>query len=315
MPTVTEATTLGVLESSVAVQGEQGSFSHQAARQLFGAEVRIEPCADFDALMDAVATRQVESGVVPVENTLVGSVPRNLDRILEAGLVVVRETEVRVELCLIAARHITLDQVHVVASHPVALEQCRSFFSDHRGLQPRSVDDTAGSVRDLMAGSVDYQAAIASELAAELYGAGVLAHGIEDHAANFTRFYEVRHPASRGDGANDREALVAAQLRSVDEACRVKAVIAFVVEQAPDALHEALQAIATAGADLSRLESRPIAGRPWVYRFYADVRGARHQVQAAIDGLGRAASEDVVLGVFAENPVHAPHRPLKPQHP
>jgi prephenate dehydratase len=268
---------------TAALQGERGSFSHVAARQALGEEVAVVPCRTFDDLMEAVVQGEARWGLVPVENTLAGSVPRNLDRIRESRLSVVAETTVRVELCLVAPAGVGLDEVDSAASHPVALEQCRGFFQTHPHIEPRSVYDTAGSVRELMAGRAEYGAAIGSELAARLYGAGILIRGIEDDPRNHTRFYVVSPEPS-----------------PMPDEGPVKAVMAFVVAHRPGSLYRALGVVAREGADLSRLESRPIPGRPWEYRFYADVRGEAEAVGRALEGLRAEAGQATVLGAFRD---------------
>ena len=267
-----------------AIQGEEGAFSHAAARQLFGPEVEIVACASFDELFASVAEGRATHGTLPVENTLAGSVPGNLDRLEASGLHVVAETNVRVELCLIVPPGLSLEGVRSAASHPVALLQCQRFFLDHPLVTPVTVYDTAGGVRDLMNRDAAFDAAIASELAAELYGAQVVMTGIEDNPQNFTRFFAVAPDPAAPE--NDL----------------VHAALAFVVPHEPGSLHRALGAFADAEVDLTRLESRPIPGHPWEYRFYADVRGPRDRVEAALATLEHGAIEVHVLGIYAPPP-------------
>src|SRR6266705_2443286 len=186
------------MPDAVAIQGEAGSFSHAAALETHGAVIRLVPCATFVDLFRAVETGQATSGMVPIENTLAGSVHENYDLLSAHALHVVAETELRIRHCLVAPPRITLPQIRRVASHPVALAQCRRFFQTHPDVEAVPAYDTAGSVRDLMAGKVEADAAIASKLAAELYGASVIAEGLEDHAENYTRFLVIaRDPAPR----------------------------------------------------------------------------------------------------------------------
>ncbi|HZD06346.1 MAG TPA: prephenate dehydratase domain-containing protein, partial [Longimicrobiales bacterium] len=165
------------------------------------------------------------------------------------------------------------------ASHPVALRQCRGFFRDHPRIRPVAVYDTAGSVRDLLAGGASYDIAIGSALAADLYGGEVLARSIEDDRANFTRFF-----------------VVATEPERTPPPGPTRASLAFVVVHRPGSLHRALGALAGAGLDLTRLESRPIPGRPWEYRFYADAAAAGPAAMA--EGLEALAGEAVELRVF-----------------
>jgi prephenate dehydratase len=221
--------------------------------------------------------------MVPVENTLAGSVQGNLDRILRDSLHVVAETTVRIRLSLVAPPGTTLDDLRKAASHPVALQQCQAFFTAHPRVEPVAVYDTAGSVRDLMAGRGAYDAAIASSFAARLYGADTLMEEIEDDKENFTRFFAVsRDPAGIPSGP-------------------AKTSFAFVVAHSPGSLHQALEVFARRGVDLTKLESRPIPGRPWEYRFFADVRGQlTGEVGDCLHDLGGLASDLHILGCYPE---------------
>jgi len=268
---------------SVAIQGEAGAFSHLAARQLFGGDLGLVPTRTFDDLLDAVAEGRAERGMVPVENTLAGSVQGNLDRILERSLHVVGETRVRIRLCLVAPPGVTLSEIRAAASHPVALEQCRSFFAFHPRLEPLAVYDTAGSVRDLMAGKTPYGAAIASGLAARIYGARILLEEIEDNPENHTRF------------------LAVATKPLAERPSPSKTSLAFVISHEPGSLHRALGVFARRGLDLTKLESRPIPGRPWEYRFFADVRdGAGGDLPEALVELQGQTTHLHVLGTYRE---------------
>ena len=175
----------------VAIQGEAGWFSHAAALETHGPALALVPCATFVDLFRAVETGKASSGIVPIENTLAGSVHENYDLLSAHALHVVAETELRIRHCLIATPRTTRPEIRRVASHPVALAQCRHFFLTNPDLVAVPAHDTAGSVRDLMSGKVEAEAAIASKLAAELYGAAVLEEGLEDHAENYTRFLVV----------------------------------------------------------------------------------------------------------------------------
>lgn len=270
---------------TVAIQGERGSFSHAAALRVTAAEPAILPCRTFEELFEAVAGGASDLGMVPVENTLAGSVQRNMDLLVQHALHVVAETRVRVGLCLVVPPAREISEVRSAASHPVALQQCHRFFRERPWIRPVPAYDTAGSVRDLLGGDVDYDAAIGSALAAELYGGRVLLDGIEDDPHNYTRFLAV---AAEASPPPDRGA---------------KTSLAFSVEHRPGSLFEALGCFARRGVDLTRLESRPIPGRPWEYRFYADLRGATLSEQlACVEELRASGSEVRVLGSYAEDP-------------
>jgi prephenate dehydratase len=266
-----------------AIQGIAGSFSHAAARALAGPAVEIVPCETFGDLFDAVVGGEAKIGVVPVENSLAGAVTENLDLLFEYDLHCVQEAYVRVELCVVAPPGVALADLRSAASHPVALRQCRRFFSEHPEIAPVAVYDTAGSIADLMAGQAAYHGAIGSRLAAELYEAEILRSGIEDDPRNFTRFFAVT--ALEGDQPLERP----------------KTSLAFVTEHRPGALHDALGIMSRHGADLTRLESRPIPGSPWEYRFYVDFRSPdAGRLEACLDAL-RAATHDLrVFGSYAE---------------
>ncbi len=268
---------------AVAIQGERGAFSHEAAIQLAGPSVEIHACRSFDDVFDAVTSGQVGMGVVPVENTLAGAVQRPIDLLTTRDVHAVAETKVPIRLCLVAAPGTTLSQVRNAASHPVALAQCLRFFRAHPEIEPTAVYDTAGSIRDLMMGGVEYQAAIGSALAADLYGAVVLQSSLEDEPENYTRFVAIR-PAG-----------------PILAVPRPKTLIAFTAPNVPGALHRALGCFVDEDLDLVRLESRPIPGSPWAYRFLADVRGrdaASHD--RALTALREWSPDVRILGRFSE---------------
>lgn len=270
---------------SVAIQGEAGAFSHEAAVKLYGPDIELIPTRTFDDLFAAVFTGQAQRGVVPVENTLAGSVQGNLDRVIQHSLHVVGETRVRIRLCLLAPPGKRLEDIRTAASHPVALQQCTGFFRAHPEIQPVAVYDTAGSVRDLMSGEGEYDAAIGSDLAASRYGARILFPEIEDDPRNHTRFFAISREPDEEPGIQSKTSL------------------AFVVAHEPGSLHRALGAFADVGVDLTKLESRPILGRPWEYRFFADVRGdPEGAVGECLERLRSIATELKVLGSYEEWP-------------
>src|SRR5881397_3480525 len=236
---------------TVAIQGEAGSFSHAAALQALGPDIRLVPCPSFEELFRAVEQGDAARGAVPIENSLAGSVHENYDLLSAHALHVVAETQVRVRHCLIARPGTDRASIRRVASHPVALAQCRRFFADHPDVVAVPAYDTAGSVRDLMAGTVEADAAIASKLAAELYGADVIAEGLEDHAENYTRFLVVaREPAAREPAESNKTSLMLS------------------LGNTPGTLYRALGVFAARGLNLTKIESRPLPGRPWEYLFY-----------------------------------------------
>jgi prephenate dehydratase len=276
---------------AVAIQGVAGAFSHEAAEKLYGNGIRLVSARSFDDLMAAVAGGEAERGLVPVENTLAGFVQGNLDRIVHAGLHVVGETRVRIRLSFLAPPGTELSQIRTAASHPVALQQCTGFFREHPEIEPVAVYDTAGSVQDLMTGEGDYDAAIGSALAGELYGAAPLFEEIEDDHRNHTRFFAVARKETDGVAPGTADPSEPANKTS----------IAFVVAHEPGSLYRSLGVFAERGVDLTKLESRPIPGRPWEYRFYADLRGdPAGDVGESIEELRGMAAELTVLGSYPE---------------
>src|SRR5437762_10898638 len=176
---------------AVAIQGEAGSFSHAAALQAFGPQIRLVPRPSFEDLFRTVEAGEAARGVVPIENSLAGSVHENYDLLGAHALHVVGEAQVRVRHCLIARPGTALAAIHRVASHPVALAQCRRFFAAHPDIAPVPAYDTAGSVRDLMAGRAAAEPAAAAPPAAEVDGGVDLQHDPGDHAENHTRVLRV----------------------------------------------------------------------------------------------------------------------------
>ena len=239
----------------VAIQGERGAFSELAARSLFGPRVEILPCPDFDALFRAAEKGRCRFALAPVENTIAGSVNRVYDLLLDSPLRVAGEAIIRVSHSLIALPGVPLRDIRRVFSHPVALAQCEEFFRRHPRLTRVATYDTAGSVRLLREQGARDAAAIASEIAARLYGARVLKRGLEDHRANFTRFFLLSR-----DGR---------PIRRPD-----KTSLLFAAAHVPGALFRCMGVFALRDINLLKIESRPMAGRPWEYVFHVDFEGS-----------------------------------------
>jgi prephenate dehydratase len=263
---------------TVAIQGEAGAFSHEAAVDALGSGLELRPQHSFDALCDDVLGGGAERGVMPIENSLVGSIHENYDRLRGLPLHIVGETQLRIRHCLIGRPGSSLTTVRHVSSHPVALAQCRRFFRERPEIQEHASYDTAGSVKALVRDGLMGQAVIASRVAAELYGGAVLLEGLEDDPENWTRFLLIaREP---GPVAGDKTSLV------------------LNLPHRPGSLHEALGVFAARGLDLAKIESRPLRGRPWEYTFYLDVLGPAGEVAAALDALRALASDVRVLGCY-----------------
>jgi prephenate dehydratase len=266
----------------IAIQGERGAFSHDAALDLAGPEIQILPCATFDALFAAAVSRQADRALVPIENSLAGSIHENYDRLWASPLHIVAETQLRIRHCLIGCAGASLGEIRRVASHAVALAQCRRFFAEHPEIEAVVAYDTAGSVKETLRDGTLAHASIASRLAAELYGGQVLLEGIEDDPQNYTRFLLLAREPGPGEIAS-------------------KTSLVFTLKNEAGALHRALGAFALRGVDLAKIESRPLRGRPWEYAFYLDVLGdPRAATGEALAELRTLASELRVLGSYPE---------------
>jgi len=203
--------------------------------------------------------------VLPIENSLHGSVAEHYDLLLAHPVRILRESLLRIRFNLIAMPGVQLGDLRRVLSHPVALAQCRRFLTEHRELEAVPFYDTAGSVKHLMAAGLRDTAGIAPEIAATQYGGEILLRGLEDHTQNFTRFHLIERTDRPGDGSSG-------DMSSVGDLACNKMSVAFSVEHRPGTLVAALQVLADAGVDLTKIESRPVPGRPWEYVFYVDVR-------------------------------------------
>jgi len=270
----------------VAYQGERGAFSERAARRLAGDEIETIACMTFDAMFDSVLNDESDCCVAPIENSLAGSIHRNYDLMTESGLSIAGETNLRIVHNLIAPPDVELHHIRRVYSHPVALAQCTRFLGAHRAMEPTAVHDTAGAVRIIMEEHLDDAAASASDDAAAIYGARILVRGVEDNAQNFTRFLLLK--------STDRHLPVPAP------AARWKTSLVFRIANKPGALFRALGVFAMFDIDLSKIESRPIEGKPWEYAFYLDLIGRAEdaKIARAISNLSEMAEMVRVLGSY-----------------
>lgn len=246
----------------VAFQGERGAFSEEAARKLLGAGIEVLPCQRFEDVFHALDQRKVHAAVIPIENTLHGSVHENYDHLLHFNLPIVGETNVRIVHNLIAPPGVPFGKIRRVFSHPVALNQCLDFFARNRQFEKVPFYDTAGSVKMVMEERLTDAAAIASAVAAEIYGGKILRRSIEDDRQNFTRFFALRRPEDA------RRALV-----QTGKGGRWKTTVVFSTRNVPGALFRSLSAFALRDLNLTKIESRPLRGKPWEYLFYLDFVG------------------------------------------
>jgi prephenate dehydratase len=234
-----------------------------------GAKIEIVPCSVSREVFERVANGSVDGAVLPIENSLHGSVAEHYDLLLAQPIRITRESLLRIRHNLIVRPGVRLEDIKRVISHPVALSQCRRWLAARPQFDVVNFYDTAGSVKHLMAEGLDDTAGIAPELAARQYGAEVLVTGIEDHAENFTRFHLLL-----------REAL---WTPAVDAN---KASLAFSVEHRPGSLVRALEAFAAVGLNLTKIESRPVPGMPWEYVFFVDLKfDSTGQIDIAVEQL------------------------------
>jgi len=261
----------------VAFQGELGAFSQQAILQFLGPKAEPVPHERFDLMFRALERGAVDAAAVPIENTLHGSVHANYDLLLKHDFAITAETSVRIVHNLIAPPGVSFRQIRTVYSHEVALNQCLEFFARHPSIRREPFYDTAGSVKMVMEGQLESEkegrAAIASELAAHIYGGHIVKRHIEDDRQNYTRFFLLEpagSPPRNPPGASRKP---------------WKTSLVFTTRNIPGALFRALSALALRDLNLVKIESRPLRGRPWEYLFYLDLLG-RPEEEAVRNALG-----------------------------
>jgi prephenate dehydratase len=263
----------------IAIQGEFGSFSHEAATGMLPG-CTVVPCMRSVEVFDQVDRGLVAAAVIPIENSLAGSVAEHCDLLLARNVFIQREFRLRIIHNLIAAAGTKLADLRRVYSHPVALEQCRNFFRRHHDIEPVPFYDTAGSVKHVIRHGLRDAAAIAGKQAAREYKGRILASGMEDDKRNFTRFFLIGKSRRVRPGAS-------------------KTSIVFTVKDVPGALFKALSVFALRDISLSKIESRPLRGRPWEYAFYVDFRrGEDEAARNALRHLGEVADLVKVLGIY-----------------
>jgi prephenate dehydratase len=267
----------------IAIQGEPGSFSHEAALKMKPGAT-IVPCtlsAEVFAKLDAGL---VDVAVIPIENSLAGSVSEHFDLLLHHDVKVVREELLRIRHNLIAMAGASIDEIDRVYSHPVALAQCRRFLADHPRLSAYAFYDTAGSVKQVVETGDRHAAAIASKAAASCYGAEILAADIEDNPENYTRFFLVHRAA---------EAVYVADINKIS--------LAFALANKPGSLVAALNQLAALGVNMTKIESRPVHGKPWEYIFYVDCQvSSSAEADRAVQAIQPHCSMVKELGRYRE---------------
>jgi prephenate dehydratase len=265
----------------VAFQGERGAFSEEAAVRLLGDKIELVPRPTFEALFSAVSEGAADCALAPIENSLAGSIHRSFDLLLESQLQITAEVIIPIIHNLIGPAGASLDRITTVESHPVALAQCEDFFRAHPHMKRIATEDTAGSVREVVRQGDPCRAAIAGKLAAEIYGGKILREHLEDHRENYTRFILL--------------------VRSPELSVRAdKLSLVMQVAHLPGALHRALGVFARRGTNLLKIESRPIPGRPWQYRFYLDLEASLRDpgTRAALDELKECTDRIRILGCY-----------------
>lgn len=278
---------------SVAFQGELGAYSQQAVYSFFGRK-NVEKVVPLQTLQRVFAVLCQKNGspdfaVVPIENSTAGSVGETIDLLVTRNVRIVGEVSVPVEHCLIIHQDTSIDRVRKVMSHPQALAQCREYL-DKEGnhWEQVSVYDTAGSIKMIKEQGLKDVAGIASELAAEIYGMKIVARGIEDDKSNTTRFVGI-------ENAEKAVSLFPNEPTGDDKTSAI-----FTTKHEPGCLVRALSAFSFRGINLTRLESRPIRGKPWEYCFYIDFSGHMKEERCveAMDDLQKQTEEVKILGSY-----------------
>ncbi len=264
----------------VTYQGETGAYSEMAVYKFFGNKVEPVPCKDFRDVFESVKTGVVPHGVVPIENSIEGSVNQNYDLFLAYDLKVCGEVAIKLAHVLIANPSTHLEEVKTVYSHPQALAQCHSYL-ERQKWEIIPAYDTAGSVKHIKEQALQNAAAIASEKAADLYGMKILARDIADNPSNYTRFLVLAHEDAAPTG-DDKTSII------------------FSAKHAPGTLYHALGEFASRNINLTRIESRPTKTRAWEYNFYLDFEGHRTEKRCAeaLSALEKYATFVKILGSY-----------------
>jgi prephenate dehydratase len=278
---------------TIGFQGEHGAYSEEAIYKQFGREVKTVPTVSIHEVFNLTEAGAVDLGVVPVENSVEGSINETYDMLLSSNLKVVGEVVLRVVHCLIALRTAKLSGIKVVYSHPQALAQCRNFVTS-LGIEPIVTYDTAGSVKMIKEKRLEGAAAIAGERAARIYGLKVLKKGIEDYSTNSTRFLIVAREGGQPERPRGGAPRGGVSLGS-------KTSLIFAVPHTPGSLYNALEVFARAKINLTKIESRPTKERPWEYYFFVDFQGRRDD-RKVVEVLSELAKKTAFLKVLGSYP-------------
>jgi len=271
----------------VGFQGELGAFSEMAVLEYFGNVAEPIPHGWFDDVFRAVEQGSCDFGILPIENTLAGSIHINYDLMLEHNLQIVGEIILRIVHNLMVKPGVRREELRKIQSHPKALEQCVQFLRRNSKLQPETVYDTGGAAKMLSEGNAEDIGVIASTRAAEHYKLEILEAGLEDNTQNYTRF------------------LVLAKGKSPSNGECTKTSIVFTVPHEPGMLFKAMSAFALRDISISKIESRPLIGSPWEYLFYLDFQGDPNSAlcSRALNHLQEIATEFKLLGSYSEGKI------------
>jgi prephenate dehydratase len=270
----------------VAFQGERGAFSEEAAVKLVGEGISLVPRPTFEAAFTAIRDGLADYILAPIENSLAGSIHRSFDLLVNSDLHILAEVIIPIAHNLIGVPGASFEDIAVVESHPVALAQCEKFFSANPRLKRIATEDTAGSVREIVRAGEKTRAAVAGRRAAEFYGGAILREHLEDNSENYTRFLLLAaspHPPENAAlGGPDKLSLV------------------LQLDHRPGALYRALEPFARRNLNLLKIESRPVHGQPWQYRFYLDLQASRRdpEVAAALAELEKLVINLRILGSY-----------------
>jgi len=268
----------------VAFQGEPGAYSELAAIEYFGKDILTLPCYSFNDVYEAVNQQKCQLGIIPIENSLAGSIYQNYDLMLHYDLHIYGEYHLRVKHCLLGLPGSRVDQIQRVYSHPQALAQCHANLVK-MGVECINQADTAGSARQLHETGDLHAAAIASSRAAEVYHLEILSTDLEDNPANYTRFLVLGTQPWKADDPNTGD---------------YKTSIVFSLKNVPGSLFKAMSVFALRDIDLTKIESRPLIGQPWEYLFYIDFAGHAdsRNCRRALDHLNELATYFRLLGSY-----------------
>jgi prephenate dehydratase len=269
---------------NVAFQGEHGAYSQQAAKKFFGSKVQTVPCKEFETVFNKVKNGSADFGVLPVENSLTGSIHKNYDLIIQHKIWIAGEVKLRISHQLLGLPGVPLKKIEKVLSHPQALSQCEGYLKKLKHMQPTPYFDTAGSAKFVQESGDPKLAAIASAEAGTVYRLRTLASSIEDNPNNFTRFIVIRKRTKTNKAVRNAN----------------KTSIVFTLKNIPGALYKSLSVFAIRDIDLLKIESRPIQGSPWQYMFYLDISGSCNdeKVSKAIEHLKEVTDFLQLLGSY-----------------